>query len=30
VVEKQFAGVPEAEIAKMVHDNAAKLYRFVV
>ncbi|WP_437836494.1 amidohydrolase family protein [Sorangium sp. So ce1153] len=30
VVEKQFAGVPEDEIAKIVHDNAAKLYRFAV
>ncbi|WP_438018422.1 amidohydrolase family protein [Sorangium sp. So ce315] len=30
LIEKQFAGVPEDEITKLVHDNAAKLYGFTV
>jgi len=30
LVDKQFAGVPEAEITAIVHDNAAKLYAFQV
>jgi predicted TIM-barrel fold metal-dependent hydrolase len=29
-IEKQFAGVPEAEIMHIVHDNAAKVYGFAV
>jgi len=29
-VEKQFAGVPEAEIMAIVHDNAAETYGFTV